>query len=138
MNHAIYDLIHQIVEGSFTLRPLNNCKDFSIVQFFCLFGKLSNSYHSTTILLIIFQYYEGTSCILQVFNAYVQLNLKCIIHSEGGTDEIRRINPYLNFGNFIKKTIIMIGNNWFRSSPRLKKISDPHLDKIRSALIDHS
>ena len=30
--------------------------------------------------------------------------------------------------------MIIFGKNWFRSSARLKKNSDPHLDKIRSAL----
>ena len=48
------------------------------------------------------------------------------MNSEGGTGE----NPHLNFG----KTIVIFGKNWFQSSPRLKKGSDPHLDKIRSTL----
>ena len=34
----------------------------------------------------------------------------------------------------LEKTIIIFGKNWFRSSPRLKIFSNPHLDKIRSAL----
>ena len=46
--------------------------------------------------------------------------------SEGGTGDDRRIDPHLNFGNFIENN-----NN------RLKIFSDPHLDKIRSALTEH-
>ena len=34
----------------------------------------------------------------------------------------------------LEETIIIFRKNWFRSSPRLKNFSDPHLDKIRSAL----
>ena len=52
------------------------------------------------------------------------------LHTEGGTGENWRIDPHL-FGNL---TLIIFGKNWFRSSPRLKIFSDPHLDKIRSAL----
>ena len=55
------------------------------------------------------------------------------ITSEGGTGENRRIDPHLNVG-ILEKTIIIFGKNWFRSSPRLKIFSDPHLDKIHSAL----
>ena len=55
------------------------------------------------------------------------------ICSEGGTGENRRIDPHLNVG-ILEKTIIIFGKNWFRSSPRLKFFSDPHLDEIRSAL----
>ena len=45
--------------------------------------------------------------------------------------EPRRIDPPLNLG----KTLMIFVKNWLcRSSPRLKKISDPPLDKIRSAL----
>ena len=58
------------------------------------------------------------------------------ICSEGGTGENRRIDPHLNVG-ILEKTIIIFGKNWFRSSPRLKIFSDPHLDKIRSALTEH-
>ena len=57
------------------------------------------------------------------------------LSSEGGTGENRRIDPHLNVG-ILEKTIIIFGKNWFRSSPRLKIFSDPHLDKIRSALTD--
>ena len=57
------------------------------------------------------------------------------MYSEGGTGKDRRINPPLNLG----KTLIMFGKNWFRrSSLRLKKISDPPLEKIRSALTVHT
>ena len=55
------------------------------------------------------------------------------MHSEGGTGENRRIDPHLNVG-ILEETIIIFGKNWFKSSPRLKNFSDPHLDKIRSAL----
>ena len=34
----------------------------------------------------------------------------------------------------LQKTIIIFGKNWFRSSPRLKIFSNPHQDKIHSAL----
>ena len=57
-----------------------------------------------------------------------------VIHSEGGTGENRRIDPHLNFGNFIEKTIIIFGKNCCRSTPRLKISSDPHLDNSHSAL----
>ena len=62
---------------------------------------------------------------------------KRFICSEGGTGENRRIDPHLNVG-ILEKTIIIFGKNWFGSSPRLKIFSDPHLDKIRSALTGYT
>ena len=56
--------------------------------------------------------------------------------SEGGTGENWRIDPHLNLG-ILLKTIVIFGKNWFRSSPRMKFFSDPHLDEIRSALTVH-
>ena len=58
------------------------------------------------------------------------------MYSEGGTGENWRIDPHLNLG-ILLKTIVIFGKNWFRSSPRLKFFSDPHLDEIRSALTGH-
>ena len=55
------------------------------------------------------------------------------MNSEGGTGENLRIDPHLNVG-ILEKTIIIFGKNWFRSLTRLKIFSDPHLDKIHSAL----
>ena len=66
----------------------------------------------------------------------LSLNVFWSISSEGGTGENWRIDPYLNLG-FLLKTIVIFGKNWFRSSPRIKKISDPHLDEIRSTLTEH-
>ena len=57
------------------------------------------------------------------------LFLPLVVSSEGGTGEDRRIDPHLNVG-ILEKIIIIFGNNWFR----LKFFSDPHLDKIHSAL----
>ena len=57
--------------------------------------------------------------------------------SEGGTGENWRIDPHLNLGIlflFSLKTIVIFGKNWFRSSPRMKFFSDPHLDEVRSAV----
>ena len=55
-------------------------------------------------------------------------------HHQGGTGEDRRIDPHLNIGNFIETN----DNIWKKLVQILsqieKKISDPHLDKIRSAL----
>ena len=62
---------------------------------------------------------------------------KRYMFSEGGTGENQRINPHLDLGNFVENNN-NIWKNWFRSSSRLKIFSDPHLDKIRSALTENT
>ena len=76
---------------------------------------------------------QCSTFLIPFFNEFSQYVTILRIVSEGGTGEDRRINPPLNLG----KTLIIFGKNWFcRSSPRLEKIFDPPLDKIRSALTE--
>ena len=66
-------------------------------------------------------------------NKYIQYSI--ILLSEGGTGEDWKIEPHLNFGNFIEKN----NNIWKKLAQILTKIENffrSHLDKIRSALTE--
>ena len=56
------------------------------------------------------------------------------ITSEGGTSEELRTDIHLKFSSVVHK-VVKNRKNWPKSSLRF---SDPHLDKIRSALTVHN